>query len=320
LKSKNSHGIIWFRSKFIHNNNLKKRGHAMTVDDFITEVFCFVDDEYKKIIGKKRLRKRGFEPKLTDSEVITMEITGEYLELNKDKHIWKYFKNNKKGLFPKIGSRSAFVKQSANNWRIKQIIHEKMRNTVQSHFHVIDGFPIPICHYSRSSRCKSLKGKADYGYCAAKDEKYYGFKGVILVNSEGMINSFTVVNPTVDERVALWDICTNIKGLLLGDKGFIGETLAEELRKHEVYLETQKRVNMKESRPIWFLNFIRTKRKIVETVISQLSRIFNIQNFRVRDLWHFTNRITRKVLAHNLCTMINLKYGLNPLSIEPLVN
>lgn len=294
----------------------------MTEDDFITEVYCFVDDEYKKIIGKRRLRKRGFEPKLKDSEVITMEITGEYFGRNKDRHIWKYFKNNKKALFPRIGSRSAFVKQAANNWHIKQIIQERIRKVQnsKSYFHVVDGFPVPICHYIRSSRCKSFKGEAGYGYCSSKDEKYYGFKGIVLVNSEGMINSVTIVNPTVDERTALLDISQNMKGLLLGDKGFIGKEFQEELRKSGIYLETQKRANMKETRPNWFLNFIRTKRKIVETVISQMSRIFNIQNFRVRDLWHLTNRITRKVLAHNLCTMINLKHGLNPLSIEPLVN
>lgn len=293
----------------------------MTIDDFITEVYCIVDDEYKKITEFSVLRQRGFEPKLKDSEVITMEIVGEYCGINKDKLIWKSFKNNKKYLFPRIGSRSAFVKQAANNWHIKQLIQENIRKKQDSHslYHIIDGFPIPICHYSRSSRCRSFKNDASYGYCAAKDEKYYGFKGVIIVNSEGIINSLTVINPKVDERVGLWDICSNIKGLLLGDKGFIGETLAQDLKVEDINLETPKRENMKEDRSESFLKFLRAKRKTVEVVISQLSRVFNIQNFRVRDLWHFTNRITRKILAHNICTMINLRNNGNALAIESII-
>ena len=61
---------------------------------------------------------------------------------------------------------------------------------INSDIHVIDGFPIPVCHYARSSRCRSFKGTASYGYCAAKDEKYYGFKGHIIVDFNGVINSF----------------------------------------------------------------------------------------------------------------------------------
>ena len=110
--------------------------------------------------------------------------------------------------------------------------------------------------------------------------------------------------------------------MLPGDKSFIGKLLADELKTTDVdlVLETNKRASMQETKPEFILKFIKAKRKIVETVISQLSRVFNIQNFRVRDLWHFTNKITRKILAHNICTMINLKHNLNVLSIESIVN
>ena len=107
--------------------------------------------------------------------------------------------------------------------------------------------------------------------------------------------------------------------MLLGDKDFTVEVLAQELKSEDIDLETPKRNNMKENRSNYFLGFLHAKRKIIEVVISQLSRIFNIQNFRTKDLWHFTNRITRKILAHNICTMINLRNNDNALAIEPLV-
>jgi hypothetical protein len=295
----------------------------MTTVDFITETYCLIDDEYKSLIKRYgKLRSRGFSPKLSDSELITMEIAGEYFGHHNDKAIWKYFKNNMKYLFPKISSRSSFVKQSANLWHIKQLIHHKIS---QYYFgfndlYVVDGFPIPICHYCRSARLKCFKGEANYGYCAAKDENYYGFKGHIIVDINGVIKSFTFANPVVDERIALLDICKNIKGFLLADKGYIKKELTDELHEYGVFLQTPLRSNMKEKRSKLVLNFIRSKRRIVETVISQLGKIFEIQNVRVKDLWHLTNRIARKILAHNICTLINYKYGLNLLSIEPIVD
>ncbi len=295
----------------------------MTTEDFIIETYCLTDDEYKILIKKHgKLRSRGFNPKLSDSEVITMEIIGEYLGYHTDKSIWKYFKNNMKNLFPNISSRSSFVKQSANLWYIKQLLHKSIvcHHTEINDLHVVDGFPIPICHYCRSSRCKSFRGEADYGYCSAKDEKYYGFKGHIIVDSNGIIKSFTFANPTIDERVALLDICENIKGTLLGDKGYLKKELSDELLEYGIYLQTPVRSNMKESRPKWILKFMRSKRKIVETVIAQLGKVFSIQAIRVKDMWHLTNRMARKILAHNICTVINIKFGLNILSIEPIVN
>ena len=299
-----------------------RSNYTMTIIDFITETYCLIDDEVKILTKNKNLRHRGFSPELSDSEVITMEVVGEYLGHSKDTHIWKCFKNNMKHMFPKIGSRCNFIKQSANLWHIKQLIQQEliMKYLQYEKTYIVDGFPVPVCHYARASRCKSFNEEAGYGYCAAKDEKYYGFKGHLIVDEDGIIHSFTLTEPTVDERVALKDICGNIKGLLLGDKGYISRELSEELTEYGTNLQTPVRSNMDESRPKWFLKYLQAKRKIVETVISQLSRTFNIQSIRVRDMWHLTNRFTRKILAHNICTIINLKNGFNILAIEPLVN
>lgn len=38
---------------------------------------------------------------------------------------------------------------------------------------------MPLCHYQRAKNCRLLSGLASFGYCAAKDGKYYGFKNLI---------------------------------------------------------------------------------------------------------------------------------------------
>ena len=63
----------------------------MLVEDFIITVYCLIDDELKKLLQDKKLRSRGFEPKLTDAEIITMEVVGEFLGKDTDTGVWRYF-------------------------------------------------------------------------------------------------------------------------------------------------------------------------------------------------------------------------------------
>ncbi|MBK1718503.1 hypothetical protein CKO27_12770 [Thiocystis violacea] len=51
----------------------------MPLEDFIIAVFCWVDDHLAQVTGERRLRQRGEAPKLSDSEVITLEVIGEFL-------------------------------------------------------------------------------------------------------------------------------------------------------------------------------------------------------------------------------------------------
>ncbi|MDD5461260.1 MAG: hypothetical protein PHG00_06455 [Methylococcales bacterium] len=47
-----------------------------------------------------------FSAKLTDGEVITMEIVGEFIAKDQDKSVWQYFHNPWHSGFPHLGSRS----------------------------------------------------------------------------------------------------------------------------------------------------------------------------------------------------------------------
>ena len=47
-------------------------------EEFIIAVFCCIDDFLTEITQGHPIRQRGLAPSLTDSEVITMEIVGEF--------------------------------------------------------------------------------------------------------------------------------------------------------------------------------------------------------------------------------------------------
>jgi hypothetical protein len=295
----------------------------MSLENFIINVYCLIDEKLEKIVGDKRLRERGFDPGLSDAEMITMEVVAEFLGIDTDKGAWEYFSNHWVAWFPKIGSRANFAKHAANVWRLKQQIQKllaKELGAFSDGLHLADGFPMLVCQFKRAYFNRSWKGVASYGYCASKAETYYGFKGNLLINSEGVITDITVTQANVDERVSLWDMLDKVNGQIIADKGLIGSDYRSEVKQFTgIDLQTAARANMKEARSEKFIKWLISTRRLVETVIGQLADRFHIETIRARKLWYLTNRVARKILAHTIGIFLNKQNSNPPLQFDLLI-
>ena len=294
----------------------------MPLEDFIITVFCWVEEQMNSLLGEHRLRQRGFAPKLTDSEVITMEVVGEFFGLDTDVGIWKYFNRHWSSWFPQMGSRTTFASQAARLWVIKQRLHQQLlvdMSAVTDPLPIVDGCPMPVCGWTRASRCRVFPDVADVGYCAAKNQYYYGLHGHLLITLDGVITACTVTSATGDEREALWELTAGVHGLVLGDKGDLSAFLQAELATTGIDLQTPLRANMTDARPPWAVQQLTRTRRFVETVIGQLTTQFHFEKIRARDTWHLTSRIARKVLAHTLGIFINRQIGRSDLQLEGLI-
>src|SRR3954469_12254064 len=94
---------------------------AMTMEDYLLHLFYLIDTELEALKageGRSRLRARGPEPKLHDSEVVTMELAGEFLGIDTDEGIWAHFRRYHLKEFPALGQvcRTTFARQAANLW------------------------------------------------------------------------------------------------------------------------------------------------------------------------------------------------------------
>ena len=295
----------------------------MSIENFIIAVFCLIDDELQKLLKGKNLRQRGPNPQLSDSEVITMEIVGEFFGKDCDKAIWEYFKSHWLHFFPKIPDRTNFVRQAANLHAIKHALQQNLAiylGALCDSLHIIDGLPMPVCKFARAHFSQVFKGEAAHGYCATKKEHYYGFRGHIVINSIGAVAEATFTAANVDERDVCSELVKDFRGLLLGDKGFIRPTLQTELKEQGLHLQTPLRENMKDDRPKDFLKWLMGTRRLIETVIGQLTERFHIERVRARDMWHQFSRFWRKLLAHTVCIKLSLELQNNPLQFERLVN
>ncbi|MEE3719403.1 hypothetical protein V2H45_21915 [Tumidithrix elongata RA019] len=101
---------------------------------FIIAVFCKIDELLKEVTKTQSVRAKGFEPALSDSEVITMEIVAEYQGIDTDIGIWKYFRKHWQEWFPALKSRTTFVRQAANLWQYKAMRQE---TALRSNMHIL---------------------------------------------------------------------------------------------------------------------------------------------------------------------------------------
>ena len=295
----------------------------MDRDHFIIAVYCLVCQLCQTIIEalpQQRLRQGGFAPALTDEEVITIEICGEYFQLGsgKDKDIFAYFRSHYRHFFPALTDRTLFVRQAANLWQLKSVIHQRLAQisgAAEDSVQIIDTLPLPVCTYTRAGRRDHcFRPFADFGHCAAKKLDYYGFKlGLRVSSSLGIITHFALL-PARPHDVHLTDDLLEdlVGGTVPADKGFI-DALRQLLlhQRRAVALVTSRRKNAKTPPavpyPCQFVRACGYLRKRVETVGAHLVERFSIARTRAHDLWHYCHRLIRKVLAHTVAVFLNLQ-------------
>jgi hypothetical protein len=296
----------------------------MDRDTFIITVYCLVTETYRTLTADCPLRHGGFAPELSDEEVITMEICGEYWKLHADTDLFEYFRDHYRHFFPRLKERTLFVRQGANLWQIKMRLQDRLVKLSRQDCdwaQPIDTLPLPVCTYTRAGRDRCFYEEADYGYCAAKKLHYYGFKLGLRVSRCGMITSAPLLAARPHDVNHTGALIEGFRGLVPADKGFLDpfrQALYSE--RQGVQLVTAARSNMTETKPPSLLKTCARWRKIIETVGSQLTERFAVARIRVRDLWHYQHRLIRKILAHTVAVFLNLLAGREPLDLDGLVS
>ena len=143
----------------------------MDITTFMIAVFCVIDD----FLAGKRLRKRGPQPTLRDSEVLTIEVVGEFLGIDTDSGIFNHFCRYYADWFPALlkVDRTTFTRQAANLWKVKQELWQEIAKQIPHDLHlsIVDSFPVPVCRFARAYRCRTFEDVATYSY-ALGDRNY----------------------------------------------------------------------------------------------------------------------------------------------------
>ena len=163
------------------------------------------------------------------------------------------------------------------------------------------------------------------GYCAAKDERYFGFKGGLRITDYGLIVHAPLLpaygHDSTCRDSLLAGLQTPTQGL--GDAAFVALDRQQELQqKHHIHLLTPLKRNMiptQARKPFVAPGWAHRLRRRIETVYAQLVQRFHVQTMKVRDAWHLQSLWTTKILTHSICVWLNIRLQRKPLDLEGLV-
>ncbi len=200
---------------------------------------------------------------------------------------------------------------------------------LQTEVFIVDSFPIPICDFKRAKTSRSALKWADasgtlatYGHCATKSlGTFLGFRGHLITTGPGVPIDFAIASVDIDDREVLPLLSQRGRyPILLGDKGYISESLQEELLETEnTCLLPTLRSNQKHQYPETFRKLQVRVRRRIETTIGQLTEQFGVSRVRAQTHWGIETRMSHKFGACLLRIFLNQCLGCPLMKLRDLV-
>jgi hypothetical protein len=290
----------------------------MSVETFLTVLYCVVDELYQTYAPSFLAGKVGCKPEFSDSEVLTLMIAQHWCGFQKEATFLRFINNNYLALFPRLLDQSQFNRRTRNLcWLLNRLRHEivKQMGAMQETVRLIDGTPVHVRHWRRYGKTHLMLPEAALGHCAAKKETFYGYRLVVMTTVEGVITDWELIPGNADEREAAWDMLSEYRELLsLGDKGFLDRLRQEVLEEdRKVVLLTPKRKNQKEQNaPEWDAALNRVRR-LIETTFAQGKDGFGLEKPFARTLWGLISRVIAKLTGLTIAAWFNKQNGRSPL-------
>jgi hypothetical protein len=291
-------------------------------ETLITLVYFIVNNWYLTEGCKYLKGKPGRKPEFTDSEMITFMILKEFLQFKAERKFLGFMHGNYSEMFPDIVDQSQYNRRS----RALRLILDRIR----SHFanelgvqlaslYVLDTEPVPVVGYKRSKKHSDFWGTAEYGHCASKNLKYWGYKFVMLVTADGIPAAFELVPANTDERDAAEEVlpAANPGSIALGDKGFIDEERQEDWKeRYGVSVYTFKRKNQHKQNPPAIQQLLKENRSQIETTFSSLDRVEGLEDHGAKTVLGLVTRIIAKVVAYTFRKYLLRFHGINVLTFQ----
>ena len=142
----------------------------------------------------------------------------------------------------------------------------------QGEVFVLDSLPVPVCRRVRARRCRKVRGRIYCGYCAAKQEKFFGWRLQLVCTTEGGPVSFVLLPESLHDLTPVHELLFGLPqgAKALGDNAFNSADDEASIQADTgVRLVSIRKINMEPNHWIDELD-LEHHRKGIETLNSQL--------------------------------------------------
>ena len=256
-------------------------------DTYIVTVYVMIDDLLNAMNHHDDPRAS-----LSAAEILTVAVLSA-----------KYFQNHHEralGILSQLGYIGRFSVSRFNRrlhalleafWHVTWLMGQLFS---QQEVFIMDATPLPACKNARRKRCRKVQGRDYQGYCASKQEYFFGWYLHLVCDADGIPVAFDLLPARWDELVPVQHLLADLPegAVIVADKGDI--SYPDELMAYlhgGVRLVPHFRKNM-HGNSAEDTQLLDTHRRMIETVNSQLEKM-GLQRLHARS----NAGIALKVLA-----------------------
>jgi hypothetical protein len=295
---------------------------SISIIDLFTIVFVLVDDWYWSEGIQWLAGKPGAKAGFLDSEVITLMLMQEFIPFPSETQYLGFIRANYLALFPKLIDQSQFNRRA----RALRLLVEQLRRywLVQKGWHLnqrylLDTKPVPTLSYKRNKRHSDFAGSANYGCCASRNLKYYGYKLVTISTLNGIPIVYDLVPANTDERAAAEVVIDYFSYCdIFADKGFLGlkwQTQIFDQTNNLIW--TPRRANQYVQNTPGLDRWLSRIRERIEGVFHEIQDTGrNIERLLAKTVLGLATRVISKMTAHLLRQLLRIDFGVNVQTFE----
>jgi len=262
-------------------------------ETLIITIYTVIDTLSKQVLSVPPQKQ-----KLTDAEVVTIAICSAlFFNSNHDKTlVWLRVS----GYFPTMLSLSRFNRRVHRLKDFIEFCFESLSELfLTCELYIADSMPLPVCKRARASRNKKIRGRKFCGYCAAKKDKFFGFRLHMLVDKSGIPVSIDILPGACHDLTPIYEITSSlpVNSTVLGDKAFNCKEIEEDLSELGITLMPKRRKNMKRQWALFQEYFINEHRRQIETSFSLLCELMGLEHLKARTLRGFIIKVYAGVVA-----------------------
>lgn len=246
-------------------------------DDFIVTTFVVIDKTMAALGHRDDVRAGA-----SDAEVLTVAVAAA-----------RYFQNHQARallVMLRLGYLSGGLSVSRFNRRLHRLrawlllaLETLGALFATGEVFLIDSMPVPVCRRARARRCRKVRGAEFCGYCAAKREKFFGWRLHLVCTTGGVPVAFDLLPGGLHDLTPIHELTYGLPAAatVYGDKGY--NAAADEatiLAEAGVRLVPIRKANMRPN--TWADKLaLRAYRKRIEALYSQ-GEAMGMQRLRAR--------------------------------------
>jgi hypothetical protein len=182
---------------------------TISLEELLLVTFVLVDDWYQQKGQYLLHRTVGVKPVFSDSEMLTLMLAIDFFEFTSERRYHAFIAANYLALFPHL------LDQSQSNRRarsLRYLLNDLRKDGASElgvpweHHFLLATTPVSVVGYRRDKSHSHFRGSAEYGYCAARRMKGFGYKRVMLTPLDGTPYAFALVPANTGERAAADEI------------------------------------------------------------------------------------------------------------------